>query len=341
MAQEKMSITVLQFPTFDRIANRMMIPESRYASSVLIIEKLGDNTEVLTPRSISENDIGKFSDSHIPGIPKLGWTSVDVNSGALVPVGPVSDTFSAFRASTFNTGQYGNTFWPVYEEMDEQDEVIGKYIIFETEDLIASSIVQYREEGRGTAAGFGYVAGQRYYLRKSKDDVPEAVLRSFEFFVNPESVSISTSKTESKNKTRGGFIYQYWGEEPYSISVSGKSGPVHFPRGDGIEGIVEDITQSQAYQALKILEQIYIDDHAHPLKDDNILTLSHRNMEYTGHFEDLKVEENVSDPLQFSLSFTFIALYMTSKHTGVGQLTVDNQRRTQRETIDKLSRYVQ
>ncbi|TKP54045.1 hypothetical protein DVY53_14385, partial [Enterococcus faecalis] len=50
-------------------------------------------------------------------------------------------------------------------------------------------------------------------------------------YVNPNSISYNHKKLLSKDRTKGGFTLQYWGEDLTTINLSGTTGS------SGIEGI--------------------------------------------------------------------------------------------------------
>jgi len=52
-----------------------------------------------------------------------------------------------------------------------------------------------------------------------------------DMYINPQSMVITEKKAISKQRTKGGFIVQYWGEELTSIKIEGTTGA------SGIEGI--------------------------------------------------------------------------------------------------------
>lgn len=59
--------------------------------------------------------------------------------------------------------------------------------------------------------------------------VPEGPV--VQMYINPQSIVYSNKKGVSKQRTKGGFVVQYWGEELGSIKLSGTTGT------SGIEGI--------------------------------------------------------------------------------------------------------
>lgn len=52
-----------------------------------------------------------------------------------------------------------------------------------------------------------------------------------QMFVNPENISYASKKLITKDRTKGGFTLQYWGEDLTTINISGTTGS------SGIEGI--------------------------------------------------------------------------------------------------------
>ena len=74
-----------------------------------------------------------------------------------------------------------------------------------------------------------------------------------EMYVNPQNIVINQAKTIKSDRTKGGFVIQYWGEELVDISVSGTTGT------SGIEGIniLEDVYRGEqtAFNVIAINEQ--------------------------------------------------------------------------------------
>lgn len=60
-------------------------------------------------------------------------------------------------------------------------------------------------------------------------------------FINPANLSISRNKSIKSDRTKGGFLLQYWGEDLVDVSLSGTTGSF------GIEGInlLEDIFRNE------------------------------------------------------------------------------------------------
>jgi hypothetical protein len=60
-------------------------------------------------------------------------------------------------------------------------------------------------------------------------------------YVNPQGISYSQKKSITQQRTKGGFVLQYWGEELGTISINGTTGS------SGIEGInvLEDVYRSE------------------------------------------------------------------------------------------------
>lgn len=86
--------------------------------------------------------------------------------------------------------------------------------------------------------------------------VPETGI--VEMYINPQSISIQDKKTITPQRTKGGFVLQYWGEELTTISLSGTTGS------SGIEGIN---VLNDVYRA----EQVAFDPYALSLAADRSL----------------------------------------------------------------------
>lgn len=92
--------------------------------------------------------------------------------------------------------------------------------------------------------------------------VPETGI--VEMYINPQNISYQRKKVITRQRTKGGYVLQYWGEDLGSINISGTTGS------SGIEGInvLEDIYRN---------EQLSFDAYALALgaaKDSQNLDLS-------------------------------------------------------------------
>lgn len=60
-------------------------------------------------------------------------------------------------------------------------------------------------------------------------------------FINPSNISINRSKHIKSDRTKGGFVVQYWGEDLVDVSLSGTTGSF------GVEGVyvLEDIYRNE------------------------------------------------------------------------------------------------
>jgi len=75
-------------------------------------------------------------------------------------------------------------------------------------------------------------------------------------YVNPQSIAYNNSKLITKERTKGGFIVQYWGEELTTLNISGHTG------GSGVEGL------NVLYEIYRA-EQILFDPIALTMASDN------------------------------------------------------------------------
>lgn len=86
--------------------------------------------------------------------------------------------------------------------------------------------------------------------------VPE--VGTIEMYVNPQSINIANQKLIKDDRTKGGFVLQYWGEQLTTIRINGTTGTA------GIEGIniLEDIYRGEqrAFNVLAINEQAQLQE---------------------------------------------------------------------------------
>ena len=88
--------------------------------------------------------------------------------------------------------------------------------------------------------------------------VPERGI--IEMYVNPQNLTIKQQKKINSERTKGGFVVQYWGEELISITISGTTGS------SGIEGInvLNDVYRGEqiAFDVLAIEEAAKYQDES-------------------------------------------------------------------------------
>jgi hypothetical protein len=117
--------------------------------------------------------------------------------------------------------------------------------------------------------------------------VPETGI--VQMYINPNSISYKSNKNISSQRTKGGYVLQYWGEELTKISIAGTTGT------SGIEGInvLEDIYRN---------EQLAFDPYAlafeaETYKNSSLENSSVKAIQWTGAIADL-----VSDATNSSIS---------------------------------------
>lgn len=81
------------------------------------------------------------------------------------------------------------------------------------------------------------------------------VFGQVEMYLNPQDVSISNKKISTSTRTKGGFVYQYAGEDLTKISIAGTTGS------SGIEGInvLEAVYRSEQIGFKQIASQLESD----------------------------------------------------------------------------------
>ena len=150
-----------------------------------------------------------------------------------------------------------------------------------------------------------------------------------QMYINPEEFTITEKKNIVRQRTKGGFVVQYWGEEPDIINISGSTGT------SGVEGInVLRDTYRAEHKAFQKVSDI-LASNITTLKAGNstgnfksaisdgqdtsfIPTLAslavsvelyYQGWIFKGYFEDFKVTESVSNGVGvFKYSMTFVAL---------------------------------
>lgn len=150
-----------------------------------------------------------------------------------------------------------------------------------------------------------------------------------QMYINPQELIISKKKGITRQRTKGGFVIQYWGEDPDTLKISGTTGS------SGIEGInvlrnvyrSEQITfQSISDKLMKDLnvfkQSVNSSELERALSDASdtsfiptlgslclAVELYYQGSIYKGYFEDFSVTEGVAAGVgTFTYSMTFIGL---------------------------------
>ena len=151
-----------------------------------------------------------------------------------------------------------------------------------------------------------------------------------QMYVNPQSMQMTEKKVIQKIRTKGGYIVQYWGEEPITIKLDGTTGA------SGIEGI--NIlrrayrAEQDTYRTTAGVLQNYLDAlvGAKAIGDMSLkkgteianqtliptlgalalsVELFYQGWLFRGYFEDFTVTEAVTNGVGvFNYGMTFIAL---------------------------------
>jgi hypothetical protein len=151
-----------------------------------------------------------------------------------------------------------------------------------------------------------------------------------QMYVNPQQMQMSEKKVISRQRTKGGYVVQYWGEEPITIKLDGTTGA------SGVEGI--NIlrrayrAEQDTYRVTANVLQNYLDSllEAKTISEFSLIKgkgmanqtmvptlgalalsveLFYQGWLFRGYFEDFVVTESVSNGVGiFNYSMTFIAL---------------------------------
>ena len=151
-----------------------------------------------------------------------------------------------------------------------------------------------------------------------------------QMYINPQQMQMSEKKVISRQRTKGGYVVQYWGEEPITIKLDGTTGA------SGVEGI--NIlrrayrAEQDTYRVTANVLQGYLDSllssktisefslaNGKNLASQTVVPtlgalalsveLFYQGWLFRGYFEDFVVTESVANGVGiFQYSMTFIAL---------------------------------
>jgi len=129
---------------------------------------------------------------------------------------------------------------------------------------------------------------------------------TFEFYVNPENISITSQKLLTEIRTRRGWEIQHWGEAISELSVAGRSGGMHHASRSFGEA-VEKLTDSTAWKRLDQLKQFYKADYALANKPQNRqLAMTYYDKLLIGYFKSFNgPDADAMNPYIVKYSFTF------------------------------------
>jgi len=150
-----------------------------------------------------------------------------------------------------------------------------------------------------------------------------------EMYVNPQNVSIQASKKITYNRTKGGFMVQYWGDDLLSVTINGTTGS------SGIEGIelLYDLYQSELLPPSRLDELRGIgkgsgylssvpgvnpgrnpndEDELRRVRRTDLVTratqvvLWYGSKRYYGFFTSFTIQEAASTPGEYTYSLTYV-----------------------------------
>lgn len=122
-----------------------------------------------------------------------------------------------------------------------------------------------------------------------------------EMYVNPESLSIKDSKILNPQRTKGGYILQYYGEELTEISLNGNTGS------GGIEAlnVLRDIYRSEQ---ISVQEIISSNGSASKRRQSlaqlaSSVVMWYQGQGYRGFFTNFGMDEAVSGLIKYNMVF--------------------------------------
>lgn len=136
------------------------------------------------------------------------------------------------------------------------------------------------------------------------------ILYVLSMHVPPSEITYTYSKEISKNKARGNWVIEHWGDNMLSIECSGQTGV--FYRSD--MGLTRTYAQyTYAHYELMQMLQMYRNngmsyDPTYGVVDTiSEITLTYDDKTYRGCFDAFNVRENAEQPYRFDYDFIFVA----------------------------------
>lgn len=134
--------------------------------------------------------------------------------------------------------------------------------------------------------------------------------------INPANLDLSYTQLVTENRTLGGFIQEYWGEQLTSLSATGRT--AMFYNEGGITN--SDTRESESYQNFIRLVNIYKNNGkdyyserltlAKNINPDRIIAfgtvvMTYMEKQYQGYFESFNIKEMAEKPFNLEYDFTF------------------------------------
>ncbi len=176
-----------------------------------------------------------------------------------------------------------------------------------------------------------------WYMRLIGSSSEETSDTIFEFHINPNRIEIQETKAKNRIRTRRGYEFQHWGNEPTVINITGRTGGLGKVTENGKTYDVP-VEETTAYQALKILEDVYLEDQrltAGNTPSDYLLAISYRGDVYVGHFDTFTFTEDAEQPYIFDYTIRFTAEFKESSITGARK-SLAAADMAQRNTLQQL-----
>ena len=179
---------------------------------------------------------------------------------------------------------------------------------------------------------------KNYY--NSDDDI-------YTFYINPKNIEITENKAKTRLKTRAGWEYQFWGNEPTIITVQGVSGGTLWQ--DQNRSVKATSTQdSWAWHKISELRTIYLNDHDdRNISEKTLLGIYYAGRIFVGHLDSFTgPTEDAEQPNIFSYGFKFTVEFETINlnFTGISAFNsngvyLNNTQFKNTDTIQKLQSY--
>lgn len=127
-----------------------------------------------------------------------------------------------------------------------------------------------------------------------------------EMYINPDKLTIKEAKITQLQKTKGGYVLQYWGEEATKITLGGKVGD------GGIEAInvLNDVYRNEQVALQKILTNsgTSIKRRQSLAQLATSVIMWYQGQGFRGFFTDFSYDEEQSGWFTYSMNFTAVEI---------------------------------
>lgn len=153
----------------------------------------------------------------------------------------------------------------------------------------------------------GVKVNKRLIVWNVRDRDGNELIEPLTMHINPQNIDAQYTQLINEQRTMGGFVRFFWGEDLTSMSSSGKT--AMFYDNNGIT--IENRRTSDAYLNFISLLQIYknnaktYDKYSNKINSFGVIVMTYREKEYEGYFESFDYTEEAGQPFTLNYNFSF------------------------------------